>query len=209
MRVLLLSPLPELIEAPIRQAGDDLRISNDAPAAVDFSADLVVSFGYRYILKEPILSALPIINIHVSYLPWNRGADPNFWSWFDATPKGVSIHHIDAGIDTGDILAQQEVAFSDHETLATSYGKLRAAGVALFAASWPLIRAGQLPRQPQRQGGSAHRLKDKEPWWSRLPSGYDTPVSLIAEIGAEEAASRAFRAKYHAEIAAARAGKPA
>lgn len=204
MRVLLLSPYPELIEQPIRAAGDDLRISNDPPAAIDFATDLVVSFGYRHILKEPILSAVPIVNLHVSYLPWNRGADPNFWSWFDATPKGVTIHHIDAGVDTGDILAQRAVVFGDNETLATSYDKLRAAAIALFADSWPLIRTGKLPRQKQPQAGSSHRLKDKEPWWSRLPQGFDTPVRFVEAMGAEENASRAFAARYAAEFKALR-----
>jgi len=107
MRVLLLCPYPELIEAPILAGGDDLVASVAPPSEIDFSADFIVSFGYRHILKEPILRSVarPIINIHISYLPWNRGADANFWSWFKHTPKGVSIHEIDAGIDTGPVLA--------------------------------------------------------------------------------------------------------
>lgn len=46
------------------------------------------------------------MNLHISYLPWNKGADPNFWSCIDGTPAGVTLHHIDAGVDTGDIIAQ-------------------------------------------------------------------------------------------------------
>ena len=44
--------------------------------------DLIVSFGYRHIINKNILSKLkrPIINLHLSYLPYNRGSHPNFWS---------------------------------------------------------------------------------------------------------------------------------
>jgi len=43
--------------------------------------DLVISYGYRHILKKEIIesSKAPIVNLHISYLPWNRGAHPNFW----------------------------------------------------------------------------------------------------------------------------------
>lgn len=206
MRVLLLSPYSELIEAPILRTGDDLARSNAAPDQVDFSADLVVSFEYHHILKDTVLSAVArsIVNIHISFLPWNRGADPNFWSWFDSTPKGVSIHCIDAGLDTGDILVQREIAFAERETLATSYEKMRAKAVDLFAESWPLIRVDKLPRRPQQGTGSHHRLKDKELWWAHLPAGYNTPVSIVEEMGSEHAASMAFWAKYDEEIEAAR-----
>ena len=44
----------------------------------------------------------------MSYLPWNRGADPNFWSILEDTPKGVTIHIMDESIDTGDILYQKD-----------------------------------------------------------------------------------------------------
>ena len=80
---------------------------HSAGKLVDLSGfDLVVSFGYRYILKGELVAneCLPIVNLHISYLPFNRGAHPNFWAFFDSTPTGVTIHLIDEGIDTGDIL---------------------------------------------------------------------------------------------------------
>jgi methionyl-tRNA formyltransferase len=193
MRVLLLSPYPELIQAPIVAAGDTLIVSNEPPHTVDFNVGLIMSFGYRHIIKPAMLDSLacPILNMHISYLPWNRGADPNFWSWFDDTPKGVSIHHIAAGVDTGDIVIQRAVAFDrDTDTLATSFEKLRRAAGALFAESWPAIRAGALPRQRQQGTGSHHRVKDRENWWSRLPNGFDTPVRFVEEMGATARAQR-------------------
>ena len=48
-----------------------------------------------------------LINLHISYLPYNRGSYPNYWSFKENTPNGVSIHHIDDGIDTGPVLVQK------------------------------------------------------------------------------------------------------
>ena len=47
----------------------------------------------------------------MSYLPYNRGAHPNFWSFVNNTVKGVTIHEIDQGIDTGKIILQKSIKF--------------------------------------------------------------------------------------------------
>ena len=67
--------------------------------------DLIITFGYRKIIKNNILNKLekPILNLHMSFSPHNRGAYPNFWSFYDNTKKGVTIHKIDKGVDTGPI----------------------------------------------------------------------------------------------------------
>lgn len=74
--------------------------------------DLIISFGYRYIIpNEIIINSCPIVNLHISYLPFNRGSHPNFWSHFDETPSGVTIHLIDKGVDTGLYLFRERVFF--------------------------------------------------------------------------------------------------
>ena len=73
--------------------------------------DLVVIFNYRHVLKKEILRNLkrPAINLHISYLPYNRGCHPNFWSFIENSPKGVTIHEVDKGLDTGPILEQEVI----------------------------------------------------------------------------------------------------
>ncbi len=73
-------------------------------------ADLVISFGFQRIIKKEILSQLrrPAVNLHMSFLPHNRGSYPNFWSFVNDTPKGVTIHEIDGGADTGNIIFQKK-----------------------------------------------------------------------------------------------------
>ena len=100
---------------------------------------IVISHGYKHIITDDIIKHLSgnIINLHVSYLPWNRGSSPNLWSFVDETKKGVTIHFIDKGIDTGDIILQKELSFDeDIETLKTSYYKLQKELKDLFKNNW-------------------------------------------------------------------------
>jgi methionyl-tRNA formyltransferase len=127
-----------------------------------FEFDWVVSYGYRHILKKEHIQSSnnPIINLHISYLPWNKGADPNYWSWVENTPKGVTIHAIDEGIDTGDIFIQKEVNFNGNETLSSSYNKLKNEIEDLFINNFENIVKGRILLQKQPQGGSLHYVKD-------------------------------------------------
>ena len=64
--------------------------------------------------------------MHISYLPYNRGSHPNFWSFYDKTPSGVSIHIVDKGIDTGPIVAQKYVNFNNKDdTFIKTYNVLK------------------------------------------------------------------------------------
>ena len=184
MRVLVLSPYPEKILPAIEAGGHEVAVCNErlTPSLLEaLRPEIGVSFGYRFILKPAEIARFPagIANIHISLLPWNRGADPNLWSVLEDTPKGVSIHWIDAGIDTGDVLAQREVAFGPSETLRTSYDRLVLEAVALFSESWPAIASGALKARPQPPGGSLHSLRDKEAYAHLLQHGWDTPTALL------------------------------
>lgn len=152
-------------------------------------ADWIVSYGYKHILKDDVIRKVPgrVVNLHISYLPFNRGADPNLWSFLEDTPKGVTIHQIDPGIDTGDIIAQQEVTMETEDTLASSYQRLSRSIEGLFAETWPRLLAGQIQTVSQPNGGTSHRRKDKQPYESLLSRGWDTPVGdLIGRALATE-----------------------
>ena len=162
-------------------------VSTSEPVRPEFldkhHVDIIVSHGYRHIIKKEILEKLPdrVINLHISILPWNRGADPNFWSFADNTPKGVTIHYVDEGLDTGDIIVQKEVTFSRGETFRFSYEKLQKKIQELFKANWQDIRAGKCPRIKQKGMGSFHYAKDKEKLFQLLNKGWNTPVSVLGK----------------------------
>ncbi|MBE9138809.1 formyl transferase [Nodosilinea sp. LEGE 07088] len=144
-------------------------------------ADFLVSYGYRHILKTDILNQFDkrAINIHISLLPWNRGADPNLWSFLEDTPKGVTLHFLDAGVDTGDIILQEEIFLDETETLSTSYNKLSELALSLLDRNWAKIRAGEINPFKQPPGGSFHRLADRKNYEYLLTQGWNTPAKNL------------------------------
>lgn len=194
MKVLLLSPYPELLLPALEEAGDTFWC-RDEDDEWPTSPDWVVSFGHRRIIPQSVIDDFPnrIINIHISLLPWNRGADPNFWSWFDDTPKGVTIHRIDAGIDTGNIIVQKLILrhqWRTGETLSSSWHRLIAEAKAMFERDWKNIRRDGLPTRKADGVGSYHKRADKAQWMDNLPLGWDTPVKNIKRLGKEYRASQ-------------------
>lgn len=125
--------------------------------------DYIISFGYKYIINKDIIELFrpSIINLHISYLPYNRGYHPNFWSFKDNTPKGVTIHLIDEGIDTGDILIQKEIFFSKEEdTLLKTYNRLIEEIQDLFIKNHKNILYNHLKPKKQKGKGTFHYERD-------------------------------------------------
>jgi UDP-2,4-diacetamido-2,4,6-trideoxy-beta-L-altropyranose hydrolase len=126
--------------------------------------DFLVSYNYKYIIKGEILNLFSkgkAMNLHISYLPWNKGSNPNFWSFIDNTIKGVTIHVLDKGVDTGDILIQKKIDFKiKKETLSTTYLKLNRLIKKLFKDNWLEIKNLKIKLKKQHKGGSVHTLKE-------------------------------------------------
>lgn len=149
--------------------------------------DWIISYGYRHIISENIIKFYKkrIINLHISYLPWNRGAHPNFWSFIDDTPKGVTIHEIDFGIDTGPILCQKEIFFNDeNETLATTYEKLSLEIETLFIENWPKIMQNKITpkKNNYKQFGSYHRSSDIEKYFESLSKKWNSEIKEVVSM---------------------------
>ena len=127
--------------------------------------DIGISILYGYILKTDFLDIFPrgCINLHPAYLPYNRGAYPNVWSIIDGTPAGTTLHYIDAGIDTGEIIAQMEVPVEPVDTGKTLYEKLEQASLQLFIETWPALKQQNVETTEQSGGrGTYHQVRDIE-----------------------------------------------
>ena len=143
--------------------GSRLRESEVLAAIKSLKPDIGVSALFGYILRPEFLSLLPAgcVNLHPSYLPYNRGAHPNIWSIIEGTPAGVTLHYIDAGVDTGDVISQRSVEVTPTDTGETLYRRLEHNCVELFTKSWPLLRDGKALRSPQNGApGTFHRTRD-------------------------------------------------
>ena len=128
--------------------------------------EYIVSYNYAHIIMQDVIQLFlhRIINLHISMLPWNRGVSPNIWSFIEGTPAGVTIHEIDKGIDTGDILLQREIVFDfEIDTLKSSYEKSHALILKLFCENWEKLKNSQIAPTPQNKAeGTTHFLKDSQ-----------------------------------------------
>lgn len=144
---------------------------------------LVISYGYRNIIPVECINYMKsrIINLHISYLPWNRGADPNIWSILDGTPKGVTIHKIAQGLDSGDIIYQKQVEFDyEKETLKSSYNKLHKEIVDLFKLHWDEIFNNTYTTQKQNiDSGTYHTTKELNLIKSQINFSYDDNINTF------------------------------
>lgn len=127
--------------------------------------DVIVLAWWPHIIKEDLtrIPRLGCLNLHPSYLPYNRGKHPYFWSIVEDVPFGVTIHFIDAGIDTGDIVFQELVEKSWCDTGSTLYNRGKQTIVSFFKKKFEDIRTGNLPRKKQdMNSGSFHREEEIE-----------------------------------------------
>lgn len=129
----------------------------------DIQPDYVVSCGYRHIVPESILNVPSegCLNLHPALLPFNRGANPNVWSIVEGTPAGVTLHYMDEGVDTGEIVAQKKVEKRFSDTGKSLQKRLDDAQVDLFKRAWPELIAGDLDGERQEENAGTYHRTDE------------------------------------------------
>jgi methionyl-tRNA formyltransferase len=168
----------------ISDRGIEVIHSNEALESLE-DFDLVICFGYRHIISSKVLDVSPcrLVNLHISMLPWNRGAHPIFWAFFDGTPLGVSIHEIDRGLDTGALVSQKEI-FIDAGFLTFEDVHIRMIREVedLFMATFDEILEGTYKVSPQIGGGSSHKASDLPPEFSGWESGIHEEIIRLKSL---------------------------
>ncbi len=119
-----------------------------------YEPDAAFVFGSS-ILREPLLSALPpgkFINMHLGLSPYTRGSATNFWPFVTGELEyiGVTLLHIDPGVDTGDIIAQGRPTIEEGDTVHTVGNKTVRLGTKLMVEALQRLKQGEtLPRTKQ------------------------------------------------------------
>jgi methionyl-tRNA formyltransferase len=133
----------------------------------NLSPDVIVVYSMSQLLKENIF-AMPkygTINLHSSYLPEYRGPNPDFWIYYnvDLNP-GVTVHYIDAGEDTGDIIYQERytipLGITSPRMLDIGINKI---GVNLLFKALEGIASGTAPRIRQPKNSPTPRARNLKP----------------------------------------------
>jgi methionyl-tRNA formyltransferase len=153
----------ELVSSPVKQSAlqlglpivqpDTIKNNTDFRAQLsDLRPDAIIVVGYGRIIPQWMLDLPPLgnINLHASLLPKYRGAAPIQWAIARGeTVTGVTTMKIDAGLDTGDILAQQELPIESDDTAETLAPKLAAVGAKLIVTTLQGLGAGTIRARKQ------------------------------------------------------------
>lgn len=119
----------------------------------NFNPDLMICFGSS-IIKDPLLSLITgrLVNLHLGMSPYYRGAGTNFWPFVNNELEyvGSTIHHIDAGVDSGDIICHVTPEFEIGDNVHTVGCKVIKASVLQLVNIMNLVEENQvLPRVKQ------------------------------------------------------------
>jgi methionyl-tRNA formyltransferase len=153
----------ELIHSPVKERALQLElpllqpesIKNNAEFRAQLAAlkpDAIIVVGYGRIIPKWMLDLPPLgnINLHASLLPKYRGAAPIQWAIARGeSVTGVTTMKIDAGLDTGDILMQKQVAIAPDDTAETLAPKLATLGADLIVTTIEGVQSGAIPPRPQ------------------------------------------------------------
>lgn len=144
--------------------------------------ELVVSSGFEYIVPKDIIE-IPergIVNLHPSYLPYNRGAHPYIWPLIENTPAGVSVHYMNENIDEGPLIARSKVEKRPEDDAKSLRGRLMDEQADLFKASWDKILTGESSEQNLEEG-SVHYREDLDEA-SRLDMGEEMSLREAIDL---------------------------
>ena len=146
----------------------------------EFGCDLLVSMSFNQILKSEIIGAAPqgFINCHAGALPFYRGRNPLNWALINGEEEfGVTVHYIDEGIDTGDIIVRNMVPVADNDDYACLLEKAHGACADSLLEALSAIEAGTVKSAKQSDihpvGFYCGRRREGDEWIDWYDSSRD------------------------------------
>lgn len=125
-------------------------------------AEVLVVAAYGLLLPRPVLEATPhgALNIHASLLPRWRGAAPIQRALLAGdTQTGISIMRMDAGLDTGPVIAQRAVPIGPEDDAGTLHDRLAELGGQMMVQALQDLEEGRAVPRPQSEAGATYATK--------------------------------------------------
>ena len=130
-----------------------------AEEARKLAPDVFLAAGYLSRLKEELLGIPRVVaaNFHASLLPAYRGKHPVFWALRNGERwSGMTVHAMDPGLDTGDILFQVRVRTRRSDSVSSLYDRIMERGMPLVRRLVDCAAKGSIPRRRQAEGGASY-----------------------------------------------------
>jgi methionyl-tRNA formyltransferase len=135
--------------------------------------EVAVAACFPWRLPHAARETLPlgILNVHPSLLPAGRGPEPVFWTLRRGEPvTGVTVHRMDAGFDTGPIVAQAQMPVPAGISAPELERDLMTLGGSLLADALPALAAGTLQPRPQPSEGASQAPVPGPADWTMISS---------------------------------------
>jgi len=159
----------ELVASPVKESAIRLELPVLQPATIknndsfrsrlaELRPDAIIVVGYGRIIPQWMIEAPRFgnLNLHASLLPKYRGAAPIQWAIANGeSVTGVTAMRIDAGLDTGDILMQRDVAILPNDTAETLAPRLATIGAELMVKTLGALENGEVRPTPQNDSRSS------------------------------------------------------
>ena len=166
----------KLIPSPVKQFAEEKGIKVLQPLKVrnntefieeikNINPDVICVVAYGKILPKELLDVpkLGCVNVHGSLLPRYRGAAPIQWAVLNGDKTtGITTMYMDVGMDTGDMILEQETEIGEDETTGELWDRLSDIGADLLVKTLKLIEAGKAPREKQGENFTVAPMLDKE-----------------------------------------------
>jgi len=123
----------------------------------DADLDYIICVHFPKIIPKKILYG--VLNLHPSYLPYNRGWHTPTWAIIDGTPAGATLHFMDEKIDHGDIVDQKRVPILPTDTAQDLYQRILVAEYDVFEQAWPSLIDRTYKRKPQNDSIATYHKK--------------------------------------------------
>ncbi len=159
----------EIVEQPRKESAGGFTEQINA-----LEPEIVFVWSYPMILPREVIEIprLGCINLHMGLLPQYRGVNGLKWALLNGEAEtGVTLHYMDEGIDTGDMIARVAFPITGDDDLVSLMRKGRYAGIHLLKNSWHSIADGSATRMPQDESIAGYYSAAMEPSreidWSR------------------------------------------
>jgi methionyl-tRNA formyltransferase len=162
----------KLVPPPVKVFAEDAGIPVYQPDSVrdeaflkifrEIAPDMVVLAAFGQILPKEIITLPPLgcLNVHPSLLPRYRGAAPINWTLIKGEEKtGVTIMMMDEGVDTGDVLLQDETDIAPDEIFDNLHDRLSRLGAEVLLRAVKGVAEGTIEGKPQDSSGATYAPK--------------------------------------------------
>ena len=138
---------------------DSIKVKEEWEAVLaDFN--LVISLHCKQLFPKELVEGVRCVNVHPGLNPYNRGWFPQVFAIMNGMPHGATIHEIDAELDHGPIIAQEEVSIHSDDTSLDVYNRVQEAELRLMKANLRAILDHSYSTTNPEVEGNLNMIKD-------------------------------------------------